>query len=140
MERYHSSCFLRGAVSHHFQAVHGLASLIPLLVDFSLMTDLHLQPGGKGIYYRSAHSVKTSGYLVSASAEFSPCMEHRKDHFHRRDSGFMIDPYRNTSSVIYHRDGIVFIHRYLYGITEPGQRFIYRIVHDLVNQVMKTSG
>ena len=100
MEGNHSSGLVRIAVSHYFQAVHSLTSFIPLLIDLSFMADPHFQPGGQSVYYRSSHSVKSSGHLVSAAAEFSSCVKDSKDHFHRRDPCFMVDSYRNSSSVI----------------------------------------
>src|SRR5699024_8545221 len=101
MERNRSSCSVRFTVSHHFQTVHGFSSLIPLLVDLTFMINLYFQPGRKSIYYRSSHAVKAAGYLVAPASELSSCMKDRKYYLYGRNSGFVVDSHRDTSSVIY---------------------------------------
>ena len=105
----------------------------------SFMIDIHFQPGGKSINNRCAHAMKTAGYLVSAAAELSAGMQYRKYHFHRRQTCFMIDAYGNTAAVIGNGNGIAGIDMYFYGIAKTRQRFIHGIIHDLVDQMMKSS-
>src|SRR5699024_10045850 len=102
----------------YLQAVHSLASFIPLLIDLSFVIDLYLQPGRKCIYYRSTYAMKAAGYLVSPASKLSTRMENGKYHLYCRNSCFMIDPHRDTSSVIYNCDRIILIDRHINGITK----------------------
>ena len=49
----------------------------------------------------------------------------------------MVDTNRNTSSVIYYCNGIIGIDRYLNFCTKSCQRFVYRIIHDLIYKMMQ---
>ena len=84
--------------------------------------------------------MKAAGYLVSPASKLSTRMENGKYHLYCRNACFMIDPHRDTSSVIYNCDRIILIDRHINSITKTSQSFIHRIVYDLVDQVMKTSG
>ena len=84
--------------------------------------------------------MKSAGYLVSPTAEFTARMQNGKYHFHRRDAGFMVDPHRNTTSIINNRNGIILINCNINGITITRQGFIHCIVYNLVNQMVKASG
>ena len=50
------------------------------------------------------------------------------------------DSDRNASSIVNDCYGIIFIYRYLDGITIPRKSFINCIIYNLINQMMKTSG
>ena len=51
----------------------------------------------------------------------------------------MIDPNRDSTSVIADGNGIVFIDINLYLIAVSCESFIHRIVHDLIDKVVKSS-
>ena len=55
-------------------------------VYFSFVTDFNFQPDRKRIYNRCTYSMKSSGYLVSSTTEFSSGMKHRKYDFNCRKS------------------------------------------------------
>ena len=116
-----------------------MTSLVTLLIYFTALADLYLQPVGEGIYHRCSYTVQTAGYLVSSTAELTTGMKDRKYNFYCRDSCLVIDTYGNSSSIIYNSDGIVLIDGYVNGITESCQCLIYRIVYDLIYQMMQSS-
>ena len=75
--------------------------------------------GRKCIYNRRTYTMQTTGNFVSATAEFSAGMQDRKHDFYRRNTCFVVDSDRNASSIINDCYGIIFVYRYLDGITVP---------------------
>ena len=94
----------------------------------------------KCIYNRRTYTMQTTGNFISATAEFSAGMQDRKHDFYRRNTCFVVDSDRNASSIVNDCYGIIFIYRYLDGITIPRKSFINCIIYNLINQMMKTSG
>ena len=103
------------------------------------MIYFYFKPFRKCVYYRCTYSVKSSGYFVSSSAEFSSCMKYSKYNFNCRKSRFVINTDRNTSSVITHCNRIIFVNIYLYFIAISRQSFVYGIIHDLIYKMVKSS-
>ena len=116
-----------------------MTALITLAVNLSLLVDRDLQPFRERIYNGSAHSVKSAGHLIAPAAKFSACMKDGKYDFHRRNPGLVIDADRNTTAVVNNRDGIVFINRHIYRVTESCKCFVDGVIHNLINQMMKTT-
>ena len=77
-----------------------MSSLISLLINFAFIADLYFKPVGQRIYNRRTNTMKTTGYLVSSTTEFTARMQNGKYNFNRRNTCFMIDTNRNTTSVI----------------------------------------
>ena len=134
------SCLLRITFPDHCQLLHHFSTFVPLLINFSLAADLNLQPVGQGVYNRSSHSVETSGYFISAASEFSTGVENGKYHFHRRKSGLVVDPHRDSSAVVNNGHRIILIDGHQDGITESCQSLVHRVIHNLIHQMVKTSG
>ena len=84
--------------------------------------------------------MQTAGYLVSAAAELTARMKDGKYNLNRRLFCLFLNTYRNTSAIINNRDRIIFVDRHIDLCTKAGQSFIDRIIHDLIDQVMQTSG
>ena len=116
-----------------------MSSLVTLLIYLAALADFYFQPVGEGIYNRRTYTVQTTGYLVSPTAKFTAGMQNRKYDFYCGNTCFVIDTYRNSSSVIDNSDRIIFVDRYINGIAESCQCFIYRIINDLIHQVMQSS-
>ena len=104
------------------------------------MEDLYFQPIGERIYNRCSDTVKSSGYLVSSTAELSSRMQYGKYDFYRRKPCFVVDTNRNSTSIIDNGHRIVFIDCYINRITEACQSFIYGIIDNLVYKMMQASG
>ena len=69
--------------------------------------------------------MKSAGYLVSSTAELSAGMQYGKYDFHCRKSGFMIDSYRNPTSIVNDGNRIIRIDENLNVITISCKRLIY---------------
>ena len=136
----HGTRSVRLAVAHHFQLVNSLTSLIPLPVHLTLMVNGNLQPLGQGVYHGSAHSVETAGYLISPAAEFSSGVEYRKYHFHGGNPRLVIDSNRNSPAIIDYGYRIIGVDGHINMVAKSSQRFVHRIVHDFIHQMMKTAG
>ena len=81
--------------------------------------------------------MKSSRYTVSPAAELSAGMKNRKYNFHSRQTRLVVNPNRNSPSVIYNCDGIIFIDRHLNHIAVSGKRFVHRIVYNFINQMIQ---
>ena len=112
-EGYFCSCLFRITDTNLFQRIHGMSSFITLLVFLSFTADRNLQPLRQCIYNRCTYTMKSTGYFVSSTAKFTTRMKNGKYNFYCRYSCFVIDSYRNTSSVINYGNGIIRIDRYL---------------------------
>ncbi len=138
-ERDGRSGQVRFAGADHLQGIAHFSLLISLSVQLSFAADRYLQPLGKRVDDGRAHAVKSSGYLVSAAAEFTSCMQDGEYHFHRRLSRLMVDSRGDAPSVILHCNGIIFMYGHLNMTAVSGQRFINGIIHDLIDQMMQSS-
>ena len=67
-------------------------------------------------------------------------MEDGKYHFHSRETGLFLDAYRNAAAIVHDSYGIVLIDGNLNGITISCQCLIDRIIYNLINQMVETSG
>ena len=83
--------------------------------------------------------MQSAGNLVSPAAEFTAGMQDRKYYLNRRNTGFLLNVYRNTAAVVLYRDRIILIYLYFNRITETGKRFIHGIINDLIHEVMEAS-
>ena len=112
-ECYLCSCLFRITDTNLFQRIHSMSSFITLLIFLTFTADRNFQPLRQCIYYRGTYTVKSTRYLVSSTAKFTTRMKNGKYNFYCRYSCFVIDSYRNTSSVINYGNGIIRIDRYL---------------------------
>ena len=67
------------------------------------VTDLYLKPLGKSVNNRCTDTVETAGDLISAAAELTAGMKHRKDNLKSRLSR-CVSTCRDSSSVIGYAD------------------------------------
>ena len=115
-----------------------LASEVFLLVDPAVSSDLYDHVCGQRVNYRSTYSVESAGYLVSSAAELTAGVQLCVDDLNSRDSHLRMDVYRHSTSVVLDGDRVVFFDSYLYMFTKSCQRFIDRVVHDLVYEMMES--
>ena len=106
-EGYFCSCLFRITDTNLFQRIHGMTSLITLLVLFTLAADCNLQPLRQCIYNRCTYAVETTGYLVPSTAKLTTRMKDGKYNLDCRYSGLVVDTNRDTSSVISYCNGII---------------------------------
>ena len=110
-----------------------------LFIYLSVSIYIYGEPLGQGVNYGCTHTVESSGYFVSASAKLSSGMEHCKYHFKCRLSCLVIYSYRYSSSVVFHRYGIILIDPYMDVVAYPCQSFVHRIIHYLIYKMVKSS-
>ena len=94
---------------------------------------------GKGIYTGNAHTMKTSGNLIAILTEFTTGVKHRKHDLQSRAMLLLVHTRRDTTSVIFHPDGIPWKNAYIDIRTEASHSLIYTVIHHLIDQVMQTS-
>ena len=81
--------------------------------------------------------MQAAGYLVSSAAEFATGMQDRKYDLDRRNTGLMINTYRNTTAVINNGDRIIRIDHHFDFVAKSCQRLIDGIIYDLIYQMVK---
>ena len=129
----------RITVTYHLQRIHSLATLISLFVFLTLSVDGNLQPFGKCIYNRCTNTVKTTGNLISSTAELTACVKNGKYNLNCRNTSLMIDTNRNTTTIICNCNGIIRIDIYMDLRTKTSQCFIDCVIHDLIYEMMKST-
>ena len=92
----------------------------------------------QGVYYGRTHSVKTSGHLIPAAAEFSAGVQHCENNLNSRYAHFGMNSDRYSSAVILNGYGVVFVYSDPYQITESGKCLVYTVIHNLIDKVVQT--
>ena len=128
------------AVTNHSQRVHDLTALITLVIFLAILVNIDLQPLRKGINYRRTYTMKSTRYLVSATAELATGMKHRKYDFYGRKSCFFLDSNWDSTSIINNSNRIVGIDDHIDLCTISSQSLVNGVVNDLIYQMMETSG
>ena len=101
-----------------------MTATVFLVMNLTVLINADIQLSGQGIYNGRTHTVQTSRYLVSATAEFSSGMEDGKDSFHGRTACFLLNINGNSPTVIDYSDGIVFFDKDLNVTGKTSQRLI----------------
>ena len=107
------------------------------MVHISFSGDLHIHPFGQRIYYRRTHTVKSAAGFVYRIIKFAAGMKSRKYKPGCRHTFFM-HSHRNTASVIFDSTGAILMKGNGNSVTESGQMFVYCIIHDLIDQMIKS--
>ena len=81
--------------------------------------------------------MQSSARLIRAVVKFTACMQRRKDKPLRRHA-FCVHADRNATSIVLYRRTSVFFQCDLDVGAVAGQMLIYRVVHDLVNEVIQS--
>ena len=79
--------------------------------------------------------MQTATGLVSLIVKFTACVKGGKNHTLRRYALFMHFNW-NAAAAVLNRTRTVCLQGYPDGTAEPGQVLIYRIVHNLINQMV----
>ena len=83
--------------------------------------------------------MKSTGHLVSPTAEFSTSVKDCEYNFHTSKSGFVVYVYWDTSTIIFYNNGIVFVNSNFDMITKTSKRLIYRVINNLIHKMMQSS-
>ena len=83
--------------------------------------------------------MQSARHLVAAAAEFTACMQHRKDDRNSRDAKFWLDTNRDSAPIV----------AYLYDIPRQqidfnlcavsSQCFVNRVIDDFIHQMMQAA-
>ena len=109
------------------------------LIDLSIPVDLHGQPFAQGVHHRCAHAVQSAGYLIAPAAEFSAGVEHGIHHFQSGLARLGLNIHRNAPAVVHHRDGIIRVDLHQDIRTIAGKRLVNGVVHNFIDQMMKSA-
>ena len=111
-----------------------------LFVSPVLGAYLHRDPATQSIDHGGAHAVQAAGIAIGIMAEFPPCVELGKYHFHPGNTQLFVNAYRDTPAVVADGGGAILVEGdgNLVGIAVGG--FVYSVVYDLPQQVMEPLG
>ena len=110
--------------------------LIELLPEFAVAANSQLQLFGEGINNRYANTVQSAGNLVAVVVKFAAGVQHRHNHFRRRNP-FAVHFGRYATAVIRYADGLAHMDNHANFITVPRQRLIDRVVHKLEHHMVQ---
>ena len=109
------------------------------LVQLAVLCDLDVQPLGQRVDARHADAVQTARKLISAAAELAARMQLGQ---HDLDCGFSLffdDADRDTSAVVGDGHRAVFEDLHFDGVAKARHRLVDGVVHDLKDEVVKSS-
>ena len=109
----------------------------PVMMNITFPTDFHIQISRQRIHYRRTYSVQTTAGLIIAVVKFSSGVKCGKYQTFCRHTFFM-HTHRNTTSVILYCGRTILFQTYKNPVTLSGQMFIYRIIHDLIYQMIQS--
>ena len=112
------------------------AALVGLLIDLLVAPDLELEPLGERVDDRHADAVQTAGHLVAVVVELAAGVQHGQHDLGRRPAA-LVHVGRNAAAVVDDRDRVVDVDGDVDLGGEPGQRFVDRVVDDLVDEMMQ---
>src|SRR5581483_1467424 len=114
-----------------------LAFGVSLLPYRSVAPDFQLQQVAKRVHTGDAHSVQSAGDLVGGRVELSSGMQHGHDHLcgGQALAIHVHFVYGNAAAVIDDGNGVVDVNGDFDLVCEAGQRFVYRVIDDLVDQM-----
>ncbi len=99
-------------------------------------TYLELQTFRKSIHNGNTYAVKSGREFVDPIVEFASSVKSCHDYFGGRFTRLLFHINGNTSSVVDHGNAVIDMDRYSHSRTETGNRFVYCVVDNLVDQVM----
>ena len=121
----------------HFYGRH--AALKAHVVLGVTVADLGLEPVGQRVYDRRADAVQTAGDLVARAVKLAACVQHSQNDLERRNAHLRMDAAGNASAVIRDTDDVALFDRDLDVRAVARERFVDRVVDDLVHQMMQTA-
>ncbi len=122
------------------QAPAGLPPLERHRPDLAVSLDLDLEPTRQRVHDADAHSVQTPGDLVATATELATRVQDGERHLHAGLPVLGNVVYGDAPAIICDRDRVVGVDDDIDRGAEPCQRFVHRVVDDLVDQVVEAFG
>ena len=113
-----------------------LEALVPVV---AVAVNIELEPRAERVDDRHAHAVQATGDLVAGAAELAAGVQHGEDDGGGRLAVLLHDADRDAAAVVGHGDRIVGVDRDCDRVAVPGERLVYRVVHDLVDEVVEAA-
>ena len=114
-----------------------LAALVALLVRVVVAPDFQIEPLRQRVDDRHADAVQAARHLVGAVVELAAGVQDRQRDFGGRLAA-LVHVGRNAAAVVDDADRVVEVNRDVDFGAETGERFVDRVVDDLVDQVMQS--
>ncbi|MCG3139699.1 MAG: hypothetical protein HDKAJFGB_00617 [Anaerolineae bacterium] len=134
-----AAAFRRRILADLFHVRLRHAALVRLAVQFALAPHRRFKPFRKGIDRADADAVQTGRDFVPAAAEFAARMKFSHHDFERGLAGLRMNVHRNAAPVIRHRHRVIAVNRDGDEIGAARERFVNRIVHDFVHELMQAA-
>ena len=125
-------------VAHNLHVIERLSLLVFLLIDMAVAIDLRCHVLRQGVHTADAHTMKSTRDLVTALVELTAGMQHSHHHFQSALVHLLMFIHRDTTSVVLHGDGVVFIDGYFDVFAVSCHRLVDGVVHSLVHQMVQS--
>ncbi len=124
-------------ITRHDKRCIGNAMRKAHLVNLAGATDLQFQPNRQRVHNRHADAVQTTGNLVGILVELAAGVKLGHDDLGCRNAFFLMDIGRDAAAIVGHGAGPVRVESDGHKRGMSCQRFVDRIVHDLVDHMMQ---
>jgi hypothetical protein len=124
----------------HFQLRGDFAVLEADVVFLAVALDPGLELLRQRVHHRHADAVQTAGDFVVLVVEFSARVQAREDELDAAHLLLGMDVHRHATAVIGHRQRVVLVQDDVDFFRVTGQRFVDRVVDDLVREVVGPGG
>ena len=116
------------------------AALVRLRPLVPVAPDGQVERLGERVYDGHADAVEAARDLVAAAvAELAAGVERRQHHLGRRPVLLLVEVHRDAAAVVRDRDGVVGVDDDLDVVGLARERLVDRVVHDLVDEVVKAA-
>ena len=127
------SCF-----PNYFDRIERFAFFVFLLIYLSISENLRKHVRRECIHAAYTHTMQTTADLVRAFIELTAGMKHGHNDLKSRLMKFLMLINRNATTVIFNGNGAVFIERNLNICAVTCHGFVDRVIHCLVDKMMKS--
>ena len=139
LEPYARARFLRRDGAHHLELRLRDATLEVHVMLLAVALDPHFELLGQRVHHRHANPVQTAGHLVRVLVELAAGVQHRHGKLNTRHLLDRVHVHGNATAVVFNGDGIVRVNDHVHAVGVAGQRFVDRVVHHFVHEVVKAT-
>ena len=114
-------------------------ALESLAVLLAVTAVLNLKPLGESVNNRRTNAVKTAGDLISLAAELTARVKNGVYYLKGGKTELLIHTRGNTTSVVLNGNTVILVNSYVNAAAIACKCLVDRVIHYLVNEVMKTA-